>query len=158
MNAVKKSMKDNCQKIKLLKLMEMLQQETDEFHALTTNEICRKLGEAGISCERRTVGADIALLRERGYEIMSELKGHQNSYWIADRSFSVPELKIMIDAVQAANFVTEKKTTELIEKIAMLGGSHRKELLKRNMAYFNSRKHSNECILYNVDGIETAIR
>ena len=71
---------DNHQKIKLLKLMELLQQDTDENHPITTSEICRRLGEMGISCERRTVGKDMKLLRQQGYEIMSELKGHENSY------------------------------------------------------------------------------
>ena len=95
---------DNCQKIKLLKLMELLRQETDEKHPITTSEICRRLGEMGISCERRTVGKDMRVLREQGFEIMSELKGHENSYWVSDRSFELPELKILMDAVQAALF------------------------------------------------------
>ena len=56
---------DNCQKIKLLKLMELLRQETDENHPITTSEICRRLGEMGISCERRTVGKDMKVLREQ---------------------------------------------------------------------------------------------
>ena len=57
---------NNCQKIKLLKLMEMLRQETDENHSITTSEICRRLGDMGITCERRTVGKDIKVLREQG--------------------------------------------------------------------------------------------
>ena len=74
-----------------------------------------------------------------------------------DRSFSVPELKILIDAVHASSFITEKKSQELIEKIAALAGSHRAEVLKRNMVCFNNRKHSNEKILYAVDTVEEAI-
>ena len=150
-------MKDNCQKIKLLKLMEMLQQDTDEFHALTTSEIIRRLGEMGISCERRTVGKDVALLREQGYEIMNELKGHENSYWIADRSFSVPELKILMDAVQAAHFIPGEKTDELIGKIAALGGSYRAELLTGNLVRFPVHKHSNQAVFYNIDTIEEGL-
>jgi predicted DNA-binding transcriptional regulator YafY len=69
----------------------------------------------------------------------------------------VPELKILIDAVQASAFITEKKTRELVEKLAELGGSHRAELLKGNMVCFNTRKHTNEQIFYNVDALETAI-
>ena len=134
---------DNHQKIKLLKLMELLQQETDENHPITTSEICRRLGEMGISCERRTVGKDMKLLRQQGYEIMSELKGHENSYWIADRSFELPELKILMDAVQAAIFIPEDKTEQLVTKIAVLGGSHKAELLQGNIIRFNTRKHTN---------------
>ena len=149
---------DNCQKIKLLKLMELLRQETDENHPITTSEICRRLGEMGITCERRTVGKDMKVLREQGFEIMSELKGHENSYWIADRSFELPELKILMDAVQAALFIPEKKSEELVAKIAALGGSHQAELLRGNIIRFNTRKHSNQSIFYNVQAIEEAIQ
>lgn len=62
-------MKENYQKIKLLKLMELLRQETDELHALSTNEICSRLSAIGISCERRTLAKDIALLNEQGFEV-----------------------------------------------------------------------------------------
>ena len=149
---------DNCQKIKLLKLMEMLRQETDENHPMTTGEICRRLGEMGISCERRTVGKDIKVLRENGFEIMSELSGHENSYWISDRSFDLPELKILMDAVQAAHFIPEDKTEQLVAKIAALGGSHQAELLQGNIVQFNAHKHSNYSIFYNVQEIENAIQ
>ena len=64
----------------------------------------------------------------------------------------------MLDAVQAASFVTEKKTAELVEKVASLGGSHRAELLKENMVCFNTRKHTNEAILYSADSIEDAMK
>lgn len=149
---------DNCQKIKLLKLMELLRQETDENHPITTSEICQRLGEMGISCERRTVGKDMKVLREQGFEIMSELKGHENSYWVSDRSFELPELKILMDAVQAAHFIPEKKSEELVAKIAALGGSHQAELLRGNIVRFNTRKHSNHAIFYNVQAIENAIQ
>jgi len=151
-------MKENCQKIKLLKLMELLRQETDENHPITTSGICRRLGEMGISCERRTVGKDIKVLRQQGFEIMSELSGHENSYWISDRSFELPELKILMDAVQAARFIPEDKTNLLITKIAALGGSHQAELLKGNVVRFNTRKHSNQAIFYNVQAIEEALQ
>ena len=149
---------DNCQKIKLLKLMELLRQETDENHPITTSEICRRLGEMGISCERRTVGKDMKVLREQGFEIMSELKGHENSYWVSDRSFELPELKILMDAVQAALFIPEDKTEQLLEKIAALGGTHQAELLQGNLVRFNTRKHSNRSIYYNVQAIEDALQ
>lgn len=63
-------MQENHQKIKLLKLMELLKQETDEFHPLSTSEICKRLGAMSISCERRTLAKDIALLNEQGFEVM----------------------------------------------------------------------------------------
>ena len=150
-------MADNWQKIKLLKLLEMLRQDTDEQHPLPTNEICRRLANMDISCDRRTLARDIALLNDQGFEVMWRWVGKEKGYYIEDRSFSVPELKIMIDAIQAASFITEKKTAELIDKIANLGGSHRADILKGNMVCFNTRKHSNESIYYNVGYLEDAI-
>lgn len=148
---------ENCQKIKLLKLMEILRQETDEDHPLKTTAICEKLIAMNIKCDRRTLHKDMKVLNEQGFEAMSLLIDHERAYYIADRSFSVPELKILIDAVQAASFVTDKKTAELIDKIAELGGSNRAAILKDNIVHFNTRKHRNECIYYNVDTIEEAI-
>lgn len=149
---------NNCQKIKLLKLIELLRQETDEAHPLSTNEICSRLGEMGISCERRTLSKDIALLNEQGYEVMQCRLGKENGYYVEDRSFSVPELKILIDAVQAANFISEKKTAELIDKISVLGGSHQSEIIKNNLVCFNTHKHNNETLYYSVGYLEEAIQ
>lgn len=151
-------MKENCQKIKLLKLMELLRQETDEHHPLSTNEICNRLSTMGISCERRTLAKDILLLNEQGFEVMCCRVGKEKGYYIEDRSFSVPEIKILIDAVQAANFITEKKSSELIDKISALGGSHQADILKSNLVHFNTRKHSNETIYYSVAYLEDAIQ
>ena len=148
---------DNYRKIKLLRLLELLRQDTDEQHPMTTSQICTRLGQIGIVCDRRTLSKDIALLNEQGYEVMDTPVGHEKGYFVEDRSFSIPELKILMDAVQGASFITEKKTAELLEKIAVLGGSHRAEILKGNIVNFKTTKHSNEQIFYNVDALERAI-
>ena len=106
------------QKIKLLKIMEILRQETDEEHPMTKVELAARLVAMNVSCSPRSLIRDIKLLNEQGYEIMERLIGHEKGYFVCDRSFSVPELKILIDAVQAASFVTEKKTAELVDTIA----------------------------------------
>lgn len=149
---------DNYRKIKLLKLLDLLRLDTDEQHPMTTNQICSRLEEMGIICDRRTLSKDIALLNDHGYEILDVMLGHEKGYYVEDRSFSIPELKILIDAVQASSFITKNKTQQLIDKLATLGGSHRAEILKGNMVCFNTRKHSNEQIFYNVDALETAIQ
>ena len=146
------------QKIKLLKLMELLRENSDEDHPLKTNMLCTMLKNAGISCDRRTLSRDIATLNECGYEIFSTMQSHDKAYYIVERSFSLPELKILIDAVQAASFITESKTENLIQKIAALGNAHRAELLQGGMVCFNSRKHSNEQIYYSVETLEGALR
>lgn len=149
--------KENSQKIKLLKLMELLRQETDEQHPMAASIVCQKLNDMEVACDRRTLTRDIQALNEYGYEVMVTMISHEKAYYVEDRSFSVPELKILIDAIQAASFVTDKKTAELIEKIANLGGSHSAEILQSNMVCFNTRKHSNEAIYYNIDYLEDAI-
>lgn len=149
---------ENYQKIKLLKIMEIFRQETDEEHPMTKAELSERLVAMNISCSPRSLIRDVKLLNEQGYEIMERLMGHEKGYFVCDRSFSVPELKILIDAVQAASFVTDKKTGELIDKIAALGGSHRAGILKGNIVKFNTRKHQNETVYYTVDFIEDAIQ
>lgn len=149
--------RDNYRKVKLLKLVELLNQHTDEQNPMTTSQIGAAMGEMGIPCDRRIIKRDVDSLNDLGYEVMVTTVGHENAYYVSDRSFSVPELKILIDAVHASSFITAKKSEELIKKIAALAGSHRAEVLKRNMVCFNTRKHSNEKILYSIDTLEEAI-
>lgn len=148
----------NIKKIKLLRLMEILRAETDEQNPMLASDVRARLADKGVIVDRRVLTRDIDILNEFGYEIMSTMVGHEKAYYVIDRSFSVPELKILIDAVQAATFITDKKTPELVEKIAALGGAHRAEILQENIVCFNTRKHSNECIYYNVDCLENAIQ
>ena len=149
--------RDNHRKVKLLRLIELLRQHTDEQNPMTTSQVGAAMDAMGIPCDRRIIKRDVDSLNELGYEVMITTVGHENAYYVSDRSFSVPELKILIDAVHASSFITEKKSVELIEKIAALAGSHRAEVLKRNMVCFNTRKHSNEKILYSIDTLEEAI-
>ena len=149
--------RENYRKVKLLKLVELLRRRTDEQHPMTTSEICAAMGEMGIPCDRRIIKQDVDNLNELGYEVLVTTVGHEKAYYVEDRSFSLPELKILIDAVHASSFITEKKSAELIEKLAALAGEHRAEVLKRNMVCFNTRKHSNEKILYTIDTLEEAI-
>lgn len=147
----------NMQKIKLLKLYELLRKVTDESHPISRIELCRRLNEMGISSNVRTLSLDIEVLKENGFEVMNYLKDKEKFFYVPEHELTVPEIKILIDAVQAAGFITEKKTAELVEKVAAIGGSHQAELLKKNMVCFNTRKHTNEAIFYTVDSIEDAI-
>lgn len=150
--------KENGTKIKLLKLLEILQCESDEDNSLSTTEIVEKLAENGITCDRNTVYRDIQKLNESGYEILCDKGiGQPNRYRIVDRKFTEPELRILTDAVQAAAFISERKTEELITKIAELGGRNKAELLKRNVVRFNTTKSKNESVLYSLSEISAAI-
>ena len=128
------------QKIKLLKLYELLRKVTDESHPISRIELCRRLNEMGISSNVRTLSLDVEVLKENGFEVMSYLKDKEKFFYVPEHELTVPEIKILIDAVQAAGFITEKKTAELVEKVAAIGGSHQAELLKKNMVCFNTRK------------------
>lgn len=149
--------KENYQKVKLLKIYELLYQNSDEEHPLSTAEICDQMAQQGIKVDRRTLAEDIRVLNNHGYEVIGCRGKHAKMYYIIDRRFDVPEIKILIDAVQASSFITSKKTADLIDKIANLGGSHRAEILKANLVNFNTNKHTNESIYYNVQALEEAI-
>ena len=149
---------DNCQKVKLLVIYELLRQDSNEDHPMRAADIISRLNEKGISCDRRTLSRDMKTLNDHGYEIMSVFSGHDKLYYVEDRSFSEPEIRILLDAVRAAGFITEKKTAELMDKIAGLGGSHRAKLLTEERMSFNTRKHTNESVYYSVDCLEEAIR
>ncbi len=149
---------ENIRKLKLLKLLELLQQETDEQHPMTTSEICRRLTEANICCDRRTIAAEVQLLNEQGYEIQSCQVSKAKGYYIADRKFSMAELKMLIDAVEASQLLTDKKSQELIEKIIALGGNHQAEIMRSSIIHFNAVKPTNEKIYYTIEALEKAIR
>lgn len=143
-------------RIRPLKIWEILKKETDEDHPMPTEVLRAKLREHGIDSHRTTIYADIELLNESGYEVMCR-RGKSNLYYVMDRSFSNPEIHILMDAVQAASFITEKKTEELVDKIAELAGSQRALVLKNNIVSFNDAKSTNESIYYNVNTIIDAI-
>jgi predicted DNA-binding transcriptional regulator YafY len=110
----------------------------------------------GIDCDRRTLYDDIKTLNAFGYYIECDRKA-SNEYYVDAGNFDLTELRILMDAVQASEFVTEKKTKELVDKIAQLAGSHRAEVLKQNIVAFNNTKSHNEHIYYAVNEIATAI-
>jgi len=148
----------NPQKIKLLKLYEMLRQHADEDRPLSTNQLCSMLEAEGIPCDRRTLSEDIDTLNANGFEVLHRRTRYAKLYYIVDRQFDLAEVKILIDAIQAASFITKQKTESLTDKVASLAGSHKATALKGNLVTFNTRKHSNEAIYYSVDALENALQ
>ena len=112
---------------------------------------------AGISCDRRTLARDIADLNAWGFEVMGVLCGHEKGYYVADRLFSTPELRILIDGVESSQLITQRKSQELKSKLASMGGSYESERLRNHTLFYNRRKSSNEVIYYTVDTVEKAI-
>ena len=143
-------------RIRLLKIWEILRQETDENNPMGTETLRNKIAEYGIHCDRRTIYDDIRVLNDFGYEIIKK-RSTSNEYYVMDRTFDIPEVQILMDAVQAASFVTTKKTEKLIDKIAQLAGSQRAEVLKKNTVEFHTPKSNNGDIYYIVNEISEAI-
>ena len=148
----------NPQKIKLLKLYEILRQHTDEDRPLSTNQLCAMLEAEGITCDRRTLAEDIDILNANGFEVLRRRTRYAMLFYIVDRRFDLAEVKILIDAIQAASFITKQKTIELTDKVASLAGSHKAAVLKENLVTFNTRKHTNEAIFYTVDTLQRALQ
>lgn len=145
-------------KIRLIKILEILRQETDEEHYMESSELIQQLGKMGIPVDRRTLTKDIELLNEFGYEIFIEkTAGFATKYGIADRLFDLPEVHILLDSVQSAAFITEGKTTALVDKISTLAGRKQGEVMKHNIVEFTTAKSPNEKIYYSVSEISRAI-
>ena len=146
-------------KLKLLRLLELLQRESTQRKPLTTVQICQKLEKMGMHCERRTLYRDIKLLIDCGYDIGIITEKNANLYYCKKApELSFSELKVLIDAAEAASFITEEQTEALVKKLAALGGSRRSELTNGNLVHFNSHKHSNTEVYDAVSVIETAIQ
>lgn len=148
--------KGSMQKLKYLILLDILRRETDSEHPMSTNTIIKRLAEYGIECSRGTLYLDIKSLNDYGFEVLCN-RSTSNEYYVEDRTFDLPEIRILMDAVQATSFITPKKTLELLDKIATLGDRHRAELLKNDTVIYNTIKHTNERIYYSINEITLAI-
>lgn len=144
------------QKLKLLYLMKILQERTDQDHALTLAQIIDALEEFGVSAERKSIYDDLEALRLYGLNI-EKTPERTCGYYIADRAFELPELKLLVDAVQSSKFITYKKSNELIKKVEALTSRPQAQLLQRQVYVANRIKTMNESIYYNIDTIHAAI-
>lgn len=144
------------QKLKLLYLLRFLMQYSDEEHPLTTAQLIAELAENGISAERKSIYADIEALQMFGIDII-QTKGKNGGYYIGERDFELPELKLLVDSVQSSKFITQEKTYKLIRKIENLAGVYDGQLLQRQVYVTNRVKSMNESIYYAVDVISDAI-
>lgn len=148
-------MADN--KMKILLLMKLMLEETDKDHSLNAAQICEKLeARCGSSCERRTVYSDIEQLREYGIHI-EQSKGRGGGYYIGSREFDLPELKLLVDAVQSSKFITKEKSEELIGKLEKQTSCWNASQLQRQVYIYNRIKTGNASIYKNVDSIHAAI-
>jgi len=145
------------QKQKLLHLIKLFNERTDEEHGLSMNEIIYSLDSAGIAAERKSLYDDFEVLRVAGYDIEKRQEGNSTTYALASRTFELPELKLLVDAVQSSKFITANKSNKLISKIESLASSHQARDLQRQVFVSSRIKTMNESIYYSVDDIHRAI-
>ena len=148
--------KNRNQKLKLLYLLKILTEKTDENHPISMPNIIAELDRYGISAERKSLYDDLEALEIYGADICS-VKGKNAGYFLASRDFELPELKLLVDSVQASKFITKKKSMELISKLEKLASNHEAMHLRRQVFVTNRVKAVNEAIYYAVDRIYDAI-
>lgn len=144
------------QKAKILYLMQLFLEETDIEHPLSRKQLEEKLADIGIHAERKSLYNDIDTLKLFGMDIAYR-KERPEGYYLASRKFELPELKLLVDAVQSSRFITEKKSSELIRKIESLASKQEAKQLQRQVMVADRIKAMNESIYYNVDKLHTAI-
>ena len=149
--------KSDNQKLKIFYILDYLNRNSHEKHPVRAGELMEMLlNQHNISCDRKTVYSDIAALQDYGVDIVS-VPGKNGGYFIATRNFELPELKLLIDAVQSSRYLTEKKSRELIEKLCKECSVHDARLMRRDVLVSGRVKSMNETIYYNVDNIQEAI-
>ena len=145
------------QKLKLLYLEKILREETGLNRGLTGKEIIQRLKEYGVNADRKTLYTDLEELRNFGMEILKEQVGRRVEYSCPSGDFELPELKLLVDSVQSAKFITEKKSRSLIKKLENLAGGEDAKYLHRQVLIVGRVKTENERIYYSVDMLHEAI-
>lgn len=144
------------QKVKLLYIIKILTELTDEEHPLSATEICEKLATYDVTAERKAIYDDIECLISFGYDIV-QTRVPKNGYFLASRDFELPEVFLLGDAVRTAKFISEKKTRELTSKLDKLLSRYQSKNNLRGIYIDGSSKTHNEELFYNIDRINTAI-
>ena len=144
------------QKLKLLYIKDFLERRTDADHPASADTLVEHLRSQGISCERKSVYRDLEALQSFGLDIQ-KIDGRGGGFYLGERTFELPELKLLVDAVQSSRFLTEKKSRTLIRKLCALCSQDESRLLRREVAVAGRVKNMNESIYYNVDAIQEAI-
>ena len=144
-------------KLRPIYLVRILKERTDEDHYLTTAQLCSILrNEYGMETHRTTIKSDIEMLQKAGFGIQT-VRSTQNQYNFIDREFDYAELKMLIDAVQSAKFITKAKSNQLVKKLTALSSVNKAKELKRNLVVDRGTKLQNEHIIMIVDAVNEAI-
>lgn len=146
------------QKLKLLYIVKLLQEESCEEHPVSTQRIIDYLAEKKISSERKSIYDDMEQLRAFGYDVIQNSSRNGGGYYLGTREFELAELKLLVDAVQSSRFITLKKSRELIKKLEDKAGQHDASKLRRQVHVIGRVKTENEKIYYSIDAIHRAIQ
>lgn len=145
------------QKFKLYRLAQIMLENTDEEHYITMPEILDALGTYGVTADRKSIYADLRDLETLGIDVEGEPVGNRYHYHVVDRPFELPELKLLVDAIQSSKFITEKKSNALIRKLEKFVSRYDAQKLQRQVYVSGRIKTMNESIYYTVDAIHNAI-
>ena len=149
--------KSDNQKLKILYIRDYLEKNSHEDHPVRASELIYMLEhDHNILCERKTIYSDIEALKDFGMDIVS-IPGKNGGYYLASRNFELPEVKLLINAVQSSRYLTEKKSKELIEKLCDQCSIQDAGLVRRDVRVSGRVKSMNESIYYNIDAIQDAI-
>lgn len=149
--------KSEKQKLKVLYLLKILTEQTDEQHPMPMVVLLEKLKAEDISAERKSVYNDINCLIDFGVDVGFDPSRGNGGYYLASRDFELPECKLLVDAVSASRFITKSKSEQLIRKIEKLTSRYEAVQLQRQVYTSGQIKNENESIYYHVDAIHTAI-
>ena len=144
------------QKLKLLHLYQILTTRSDEDHPFTVQELIAELARHDIKAERKSIYDDMEALRNFGLDVQNR-KGASPGWFVGKREFELPELKLLVDAVQSSRFITQKKSNALIRKLEGLASAHQAKQLQRQVYVSQRIKVMNESIYYNVDKLHASI-
>lgn len=150
-------MRKNGQKLKLIYLMQILDELTDEEHGIGMTEIIEQLEKHGVSAERKAIYKDIEQLGDIGYEVVKEKENRETVYKTLTRKFDVSELKLLVDAVQASKFIPKKNSEELIKKLESFASKYEAVALQRQVYVSNRVKSDSKTGYYNIDALHDAI-
>ena len=145
------------QKFKLYRLAQIMLEKTDEEHYITMPEIMESLAEYNITADRKSIYTDLRDLSVLGIEVEGEPIGNRYHYHVVSRTFELPELKLLVDAIQSSKFITEKKSNTLIKKLEKMVSEYEAQKLQRQVYVSGRIKTMNESIYYTVDAIHNAI-
>ncbi len=144
------------QKTKMLLLYQLLLEKGDEDHPIPTARLLEELERQGVSAERKSIYADMEALREFGMDVQCR-KGKGGGWFVGERDFQLPELKLLVDAVQSCRFISKRKSDVLIRKLEGLASEHQARQLRRQVYVDRRVKTGNETVYYAIDKLHTAI-